>query len=142
MTSRRAALALACAAAASGPLACAAPPATLPVGSAWQIERLGADPVIVAAPGRSPSIEWGPAERVSGSTGCNRFSGQWSQAGDTVTLSRLVTTRMACPDMDLERRFTEALSQVARWRMIDGRLELLDAGGTPVMRLVRTAAPR
>ena len=141
MNLRRAAIALACAAAAAVPLACAAPPAGLPVGSVWQLERLGPDPVLVAPPGRPPSIEWG-AERLSGSTGCNRFSGQWSQAGDTVTLSRLVTTRMACPDMDLERRFTDALVQVARWRVIDGRLELLDAGGTPLMRLVRMAAPK
>ena len=46
-----------------------------------------------------------------------------------------MTTKMACPAMELERRFLEALQSTARWRIASGALELLDASGKPLARL-------
>jgi heat shock protein HslJ len=34
---------------------------------------------------------------------------------------------MACPAMDLERRFLDALAATARWKIVSGALELSDA---------------
>ncbi|GAA3589252.1 META domain-containing protein [Klugiella xanthotipulae] len=38
---------------------------------------------------------------ISGSDGCNRLSGTWSQEGDTVTFDQTASTLMACDGVDL-----------------------------------------
>ena len=52
--------------------------------------------------------------RVSGSSGCNRFSGSWAQTGQGVELSGIAATKMACPGpaMDTERRLLALLAAV------------------------------
>jgi heat shock protein HslJ len=54
--------------------------------------------------------------RVSGLSGCNRFTGTWTQIGATVNFGPLAGTRMACPPalMDLEGKFLSTLEAVRR----------------------------
>lgn len=54
------------------------------------------------------------SSRVSGRSGCNRFSGSWQQTGAAVKFGPLASTRMACPPalMDLERKFLATLAAV------------------------------
>jgi heat shock protein HslJ len=49
--------------------------------------------------------------RVSGQVGVNRFTGSYTDAGDTIDFGPAATTRMAGPPdlMDLEDRFLSAL---------------------------------
>ena len=51
---------------------------------------------------------------VSGTSGCNRFTGGWQQNGTTVKLGPLAGTMMACPPavMEIERRFLAVLGAV------------------------------
>jgi heat shock protein HslJ len=53
--------------------------------------------------------------RVSGDSGCNRYSGSWKQTGVVITLGPLAGTRMACDAarMGLETRLLGALSSAA-----------------------------
>lgn len=37
---------------------------------------------------------------LSGNDGCNHFSGSWKQAADGFEISAIVSTLMACPDVD------------------------------------------
>jgi len=73
---------------------------------------------------------------VSGSTGCNRFSGRYALDGDALALSALATTLLACaPPLDaVERAFVAALERVAGWRVAGGELALLDATGEELLR--------
>jgi heat shock protein HslJ len=59
-------------------------------------------------------IQFGSDGRVSGSTGCNRFSGAYSQDGDALTIGTLATTRRAClPEvMQREQQFLALLGKV------------------------------
>jgi heat shock protein HslJ len=52
--------------------------------------------------------------RVSGSSGCNRFTGGWQQDGATLKLGKFASTMMACPPavMEVERRFLATLETV------------------------------
>jgi heat shock protein HslJ len=67
--------------------------------------------------------------RVSGSTGCNRYSGPYTVEGDTLELGTIAATRMACPPpaSDVETAFLASLETVAAWGMDDEELILLDA---------------
>jgi heat shock protein HslJ len=71
---------------------------------------------------------------VSGSTGCNRFTGPYSVEGDTLELGAIASTRMACvPPADaVEREFLAALERVEHWRSDGGSLVLLGDGGCGV----------
>ena len=58
----------------------------------------------------------------------------YAAATATLTFSPAAATRMACPPpLDgLERRLTEALASVRRFRIIGDTLELFDEGGATV----------
>jgi heat shock protein HslJ len=54
--------------------------------------------------------------RVSGNSGCNRFSGSWQQTGATLKFGQIAGTMRACegPGMDVEQRFLAALAAVTK----------------------------
>jgi heat shock protein HslJ len=55
--------------------------------------------------------------------------------GDSLTLSRMMGTMMACTEgMEIERAFLAALERVRRWRLSGSQLELLDGAGTALAR--------
>lgn len=68
------------------------PPDTL-AGSSWTFVSIGGVPV---AGDRPTSLQF-DGERLSGSVGCNRFSGSYSADGRTLTAGPLMATEMACP---------------------------------------------
>jgi heat shock protein HslJ len=75
--------------------------------------------------------------RVSGSTGCNRFTGTFTRTGASLRFSPLATTKMACPPtLDAqERAFLAALQATTALHLAGNTLELKDASGTVRMRL-------
>lgn len=83
--------------------------------------------------GPSMSFEDG---KVSGSTGCNRFTTSYTQDGDTLEIATPATTRMACaPPADAaEREFLAALERVEGWRIDNGELALVDGDGKELLR--------
>jgi putative lipoprotein len=61
------------------------------------------------------------AERaiVTGNGGCNNFHGGYELEASKLSFGKLASTAMACPDMELERQFYDALERVNRFS-IDG----------------------
>ena len=83
-----------------------------------------------APAGITLSFEGGDQERrVSGTGGCNRFTGRWTQDGEAVRLGPLAATRMACPPaiMDVEQRLLAALAAVTMLRSTPGGEALLSS---------------
>jgi heat shock protein HslJ len=97
----------------------------------------GTEWVLVALAGRQ--VPDGPTAtlqfdggRLTGSDGCNRFSGSYSATGSAFTVSsELASTRMACPpQVEAEARAYLAALVGARAYRVDGaRLMLLSADG-------------
>lgn len=49
--------------------------------------------------------------RVFGNSGCNTFNGTYTlKNGSQISLSKVATTMMACPDMDIEKQFLEVIN--------------------------------
>jgi putative lipoprotein len=85
-------------------------------------------------------VRFGAEGKVSGSGGCNRFFGQYETEGTKLTLSRLGSTRKACPEplMTLEHRFLGVLRDTAGFERRRAKLALRDDKGRTIMRLAQT----
>lgn len=108
------------------------PPATL-ADTNWSIVEIGGTTVS----GERYSMQF-IADRMSGQAGCNRFSGGYTLAGDTLTPGALAMTRMACPGpaMTHEQQASRILSGPVRVTYPDGDTLVL-TGADGAIRLRR-----
>lgn len=109
-------------------------------GTDWRLVSFGpagAETNVVA--GTTVSIKFGEDDRVSGSTGCNAYSGTYEVRGDTISFGRLISTRRACLDQNAneqERRFLAALEAANRFRLSSNGLTILSDRGRTVLNFV------
>lgn len=71
--------------------------------------------------------------RVSGDSGCNRFSGEFEVSGTSLKVSRLMSTKRACLAEEanrLEMNFLRALESITRFEAQQNVLRLF-AGDNP-----------
>jgi putative lipoprotein len=113
----------------------ASSPAAL-TGIDWRITTIGGTPVPAEA--RDPILNFkttADGAAFAASAGCNRFVGQASIAGDTLTFGPAAATRMACPPpLDAaEAALAAALAATARWQIDGTTLRLFDDAGTVLL---------
>lgn len=108
-----------------------AAPAKL-AGTSWKIASIDA-----AAPTATRATEVRFSEdRIAGNAGCNSFGGGYSVAGDVMTATQIISTKMACVGggMEQENAFFKILGQpmTMAWQD-DGSLMLSDEAGTATL---------
>ena len=104
---------------------CGGSPQELLTGKTWRIVEIDGNPI---ADEVKADITFTNQGQVSGSSGCNRFSGAYTLTGESLTFGNAATSRMACPPphMDAEQAFFEALARVGYFEIgDDGWLSLL-----------------
>jgi putative lipoprotein len=109
-------------------------------GTAWLVEDIAGRGVIDRA---QTTMSFDSAGQVSGSGGCNRFTGAATIAGQALTIGKLAATRRACVPalMDQEQKFFQAIEAVRRYSVdANGLLHLEGANGEPLLRLVQMAS--
>ena len=101
-------------------------------GSSWTLVE-GMDVTIPDDVAMTIAFEAG---RASGSGGCNRFTGSYEQDGESISLGRVASTRMACDEevMSAERAYLSALESVSLWSAIGGVLVLSDNSDQALLR--------
>jgi heat shock protein HslJ len=68
------------------------------VGPRWRVETIIKGDVASSTPGEAEShFTFGAGGRVTGSTGCNQFSGAYQATADTLIFSQVGMTKEACP---------------------------------------------
>lgn len=79
--------------------------------------------------------------KISGRSACNRYFGQIEELSEgKIQLGSIGSTRMACPELQYEAAFFEALRSVRGYRLADERVLLLtDEAGAVVLELSRKA---
>ena len=111
------------------------PPDTL-AGSNWTFVSIGG---VAVAKDRPTALQF-DGTRLSGSAGCNRFSGGYSVDGGTLKAAPLMATEMACPGAGMTQEaafFKLMVSPVSLTFADDGTLILTgSAGRTAVLRRV------
>jgi heat shock protein HslJ len=102
-------------------------------GIAWRASDLNGVPLV---PDSLLTLELQGGDRVSGSSGCNSYSGSYrlmNKAG--IDFTALVSTRKACaPElMEQERRFLSILESVEGYTFYsDGGLSLISPDGRAI----------
>lgn len=111
-------------------------------GTAWTVTRYADGGVLVDIPAAVHADAVFTAGGVSGSAGCNRYTGAFDASGDTATFGPLATTMMACPPpaSTVEAAYLAALATVVSYAVAADRLTLLDASGAVVVEYA--AVPR
>ena len=95
--------------------------------------------LVPPVPGSSLSLDFHGDGRLSGSTGCNDFFGDYQVAGGAIDIGPLGTTRMACASDELaaqEASYLAALDAATLWTLDGQDLVLLGADGATLMTLV------
>lgn len=109
--------------------ACATPASAGPAlsGTSWTVATIsGAD---AGAAQRRPSVAFTDT-RVSGSAGCNAWSGNYTLTGDALHITQGVHTMMACASgMEVERAFLDAVENTRRASVSGATLTFFDAQG-------------
>lgn len=97
-------------------------------GTEWQLVQLYGEKV-AADEGRFTLVFRPEEQRLAGRGDCNRLTGSFVLGERrALTIGPLGMTRMACPDMDREGRFVEALRSATHYEM-DGPMLLLLSDG-------------
>jgi heat shock protein HslJ len=112
------------------------------VGTRWLVEDIGGHGVIDYA---QTTVIFDGDDRVSGSTGCNQYSGPVNIKDDHLAFGPMASTKMACPEsvMDQEVRFQMAMGHVRSFMFEhEGAiLFFLDDTGTKILRMSKMVSP-
>ena len=104
--------------------------------TAWMLSTLPGQSLAAESP---PTLRF-EGGRVSGTDGCNRYSGAYSAEGAELKVSpQLASTRMACPPaVDAQAKaFIAALTGAGKYRIANEQLELQAADGAVLATLAR-----
>jgi len=128
-------------------LASLAPQAQGVAGTSWRVTGYnnGKQAVVSVLAATTLSMAFSDDGRVSGSAGCNNYSGTYQSAGSSLSFGPAATTRKMCADpqriMEQEQQFLKALATVAIARQEGDRLELRTADGALAVSLTRATTP-
>lgn len=103
-------------------------------GTSWQATGInnGKEAVVSEAGTEEVTAMFGADGTISGSGGCNTYSGQYTTSGaDQITIGALASTKMACPEpaMQIEQMYFAALGNVSTYQIEGTTLTLRDADG-------------
>lgn len=99
--------------------------------------------IVAPVAGMPLAVSFGDDGTVSGSDGCNSFSGAHTTDGARVTISNLSGTRVACPSTalsDQEEQFLAALQGSTLWSASETTLSLRGENGITTLTLARSAS--
>lgn len=102
-------------------------------GTQWVVTGYnnGKQAVVSVLNGTQLTLEMGEDGKLSGSAGCNRFTGAYEVTGSALKVGQLGVTRMFCGEpagrMEQETAFLAALQGATNYRMEGGKLELRNA---------------
>ena len=106
----------------------------------WRLVELEGAPALAPSTQRTANLQFGGGDaRVTGFSTCNNlFGGYDTPGGDSLRLTDLASTKMACDDPALaqqEQRFMAVLRQVERFAIAGDTLTLFGCTG-PLARFV------
>ena len=103
----------------------------------WKLVELnGKDVVVDSTFIKDPHIIFKESNnRIIGNGGCNNISGEYKiESLNRISLSKMISTKMACPRMELEGEFLEVLQKAYNFNVVGDMLMLNKARMVPLAR--------
>ncbi|HEX5078801.1 MAG TPA: META domain-containing protein [Geminicoccaceae bacterium] len=118
-------------------LAAAAAAAAGLAGSEWRPIRIG---VAAVADDAQIIVQFRSDGRLAGHAACNRFTGSYALAGNSIEIAPVAATRMVCPEpvMQQERLFLEVLERARGFARNRTDLTLIGSQGDVTAFFVQT----
>lgn len=105
-------------------------PAAFAAGALWKVvsveERIMTDATLEITAGK-----------ISGKGGCNRYSAPAKFVRGMIEIGPIVSTKMACDQLESEQAFFSALERSKAFRVEEGKMTLFDEDGKPLILLSR-----
>ncbi|MEK6478795.1 copper resistance protein NlpE N-terminal domain-containing protein [Catalinimonas sp. 4WD22] len=107
----------------------------------WRLVELMGKSVDSTINNREPFLLLNTEEqRVNANAGCNNIMGTYElMEGNRIRFSRMASTQMACPDMEIEDQFLKVFESVDNYSISEGQLSLNRARMAPLARFVAVA---
>jgi heat shock protein HslJ len=105
----------------------------------WKLVELNGQAMQVQPPnGKEPYILFEEAtNKVTGNGGCNGFGGTYLlQQDNSIRLSQLISTKMACNSLAIETRFMKALETTDRYEVVNDTLTFYKGEAAPMAKFV------
>jgi heat shock protein HslJ len=121
----------------SGSMIFEAQPSIALTGTSWLVQSYnnGAGGVTTLLPDTELTAAFGTDGTISGSAGCNTYSGTYTVEGTSISIGEVATTLRACAEdvMEQEQAYLAALQASTQFQLTPDRLTLRnDAGATQV----------
>lgn len=111
-------------------------------GTTWVLQEINGVKIESQTPTNLPSIQFS-SENVSGSDGCNRFTGGYAVKAKEIKLSQMASTAMACLSAtDLPNKFNDSLSKVTHYEASKNDLQLIDANKNTLLKFIPATAQK
>jgi heat shock protein HslJ len=123
--------------------ACASKENALPLAGSWRLTAYGpADSPTPAVPDVEAFLSFGADGTLTGNTGCNQLGGDYQLEGDQITFGQIVSTLIACPDMQMaqEDSMHQVLTGTASFKIEGNTLTITNNGMVLVFEAIASAA--
>lgn len=107
-------------------------------GKEWHLLSLNGKPIQydTTFPKQAYMMFNNDKKSVSGNLGCNGFGGNIVYSGNNgIAISDIVSTQMACPNLDIENDFSDALRSAASYSIAQHMLSLQNGKGEVIAQL-------
>ncbi|MCS6883463.1 MAG: META domain-containing protein [Oscillochloridaceae bacterium] len=114
-------------------------------GTSWTVTGYnnGKQAVVSVLNGSTLTLVFGADGQLSGSAGCNNYTGSYEVADQSLRIGPLASTKRLCNEpegvMEQETQFLEALGTAVTYRIDGDRLELRTGDGAMAVTAVRAA---
>ncbi|HAH60163.1 MAG: copper resistance protein NlpE N-terminal domain-containing protein [Lentimicrobium sp.] len=109
-------------------------------GKRWKLIEINGAPVDEDTGQEKPAfIEFSEEDnKVNGFAGCNHFFGNYElKEGNRITFSKIASTMMACPDLNMEKELFKVFETADNYTIYEDELNLNKARMAPLARFVR-----
>ncbi len=123
--------------------ACASKENTRSLVGSWRLTAYGpVDSPTPAVPDVDATLIFGEDGTLAGSTGCNELGGDYMVEGDQITLGQIVSTLIACPDLQMaqEEAMFQILMETASFKIEGDTLTITNNDTVLVFEAVASAA--
>lgn len=100
----------------------------------WQVVQIGAEGLELVPEDQRPTLMFDTKKmKVSGSTGCNTYSGSYELDLGLMHFGPAAVTKKACPNATTETAFLDALQKTSKVQFDNSMLKLIDANGVELL---------